>query len=348
MQKILLTAANGQQTEKTPLWLMRQAGRYLPEYREIRKEHNTLSMFQTPKIATEITLQPLKRFSLHGAILYADILLIPHAMGLGLSFVEKEGPVFEKTIRNENDLKIIQEAIKNRDELIFKLKYVAETVSLVKPQLNSNVTMLGFAGAPFTVASYMIEGKSSKGDFLETKKLMFHKPNIFHGLMQCLTSVTIDYLQMQIQAGVEVVQLFESWSGAIDAFFYKEFCFPYVKQIIDAIKKHVPVILFMGQGALLNEQVLELKPSVYSVDWRQNLSSVATKFSGSGIALQGNLDPFLLFAPKSLLKEKVEECLKVGRAYKHGYIFNLGHGLHQTTPIENVELVSNTISNYSL
>ena len=346
MPKNLLTAAQGQKTEKTPLWFMRQAGRYLPEYREIKSQYNTLTMFKTSKIAAEITLQPLKRFPINGAILYADILLIPDAMGLGLSFVEKEGPVFAKTIRSEDDLKIITESTKNIDLLMQKLSYVGETVSLVKPQLASNVTMLGFAGAPFTVASYMIEGKSSKGEFFETKKLMFQNGNLFHSLMQHLTTATIDYLKMQISAGVEVVQLFESWSGAIDANFYKEFCFPYVKKIIDEIKKSAPVILFLGQGSTLTQQVIELNPSVYSVDWRQDLSKVTKEFTGSGIALQGNLDPLLLYAPQELLKKKVLECLKVGRAYEHGYIFNLGHGFNQTTPIENVEFVSKIVSEY--
>lgn len=346
MQKNLLLAAQGKKTEKTPLWFMRQAGRYLPEYREIRKKHNTLTMFKTPDIASEITLQPLKRFPLDGAILYADILLIPDAMNLGLSFIEQEGPVFAKTIRNENDLNLIEKSMQNISELTNKLSYVGKTISLVTPQLPAHVTMLGFAGAPFTVASYIIEGKSSKGEFLETKKLMFQKPHLFHQLMHYLTTATIEYLKMQIQAGVEVVQLFESWSGAIDAHFYKEFCFPYVKKIIDEIQKSVPVILFLGQGAGLLEQVQELKPSVYSVDWRQNLSTVAKEFSGTGISLQGNLDPFLLFAPQELLKKKVEECLEIGRAYKHGYIFNLGHGFNRTTPVENVEFVAKFVSGY--
>lgn len=347
MQKPLLLAAQGEKTNKIPMWFMRQAGRYLPEYRAIRSEHKTLKMFQTPKIACEITLQPLRRFPIHGAILYADILLIPDAMGLGLSFVEKEGPVFEKTIRSENDFVIIKNAMEQKEKILEKLSYVGETVSLVSQQLPENITMLGFAGAPFTVASYMVEGKSSRGEFLETKKLMFQKDRLFHSLMDTLTTVTIDYLKMQIAKGAEVVQLFESWSGAIDPLFYQEFCFPYVKKIIDEIKKTTPIILFLGQGALLTEQVLALKPSVYSVDWRQNLGQVATEFQGSGIGLQGNLDPFLMFAPQTLLKQKLLSCLETGSNYNHGYIFNLGHGFHQTTPIENVEFVTKIVNDFT-
>ena len=346
MEKNLLLAAQGKKTNKIPLWFMRQAGRYLPEYREIRKENKTLSMFKSPQIASRITLQPLERFPLDGAILYADILLIPDAMGLGLDFVEKEGPVFQKKIRSFEDLKIVKESIENIDQFIQKLNYVGETLSLVKPQLQNDVTLLGFAGAPFTVASYMIEGKSTKGEFLETKKLMFQKPTVFHELMQTLTTTTIAYLKMQISRGAEVIQLFESWSGAVDSNFYKEYCFPYVQQIISEIKKTTPVILFLGQGSQLKKQVLELNPSVYSVDWRQNLEEVAQEFSGSGIGLQGNLDPLLLYGSQDLLGQKIDSCLKVGANYKHGYIFNLGHGIHQGTPLENVEFMVKKVKGF--
>jgi uroporphyrinogen decarboxylase len=339
MEKNLLLAAQGKKTSKIPIWFMRQAGRYLPEYRNVRTQHKTLHMFKTPSIATDITLQPLERFPLDGAILYADILLIPDAMGLGLDFVEKEGPVFEKKIRTREDFQIIKQATSNLSALIETLSYVGETVSRVKAKLPNHVTMLGFAGAPFTVASYVIEGKSTRGEFIETKKLAFQNPSLFHDLMQELTNVTIEYLKMQIANGAEVVQLFESWSGALNAGDYQEFCFPYVKQIIDEIKKTTPVILFLGQGMGLTEQVLELNPSVFSVDWRQNLGRVAEQFKGTGIGLQGNLDPLLLYASQERLNQKLEECLRVGSAYPHGYIFNLGHGIHLGTPIENVDFM---------
>lgn len=343
MEKILYLAAQGQKTKAIPMWFMRQAGRYLPEYRSIKNQHNTLKMFKTPSIAAEMTLQPLRRFPIDGAILYADILLIPDAMGLGLSFVENEGPVFLKKIRSKNDLEVIESSVQNIDELMTKLSYVGQTLTLVKEQLSPHISMLGFAGAPFTVASYMIEGKSSKGEFIETKKFLFQSPHLFHNLMSYLTQATIAYLKMQIQAGAEVVQLFESWSGAIDSHFYKEFCYPYVKEIIDEIKKEAPIILFLGQGAALTQQVLQLKPSIYSVDWRQDLETVAKEFSGSGIGLQGNLDPLLLYAPQELIRKKVLQCLEIGSRYQHSYIFNLGHGFHKTTPVENVDFVTQLV-----
>ncbi|WP_186645298.1 uroporphyrinogen decarboxylase [Fluviispira vulneris] len=346
MSKLLLEAAKGNKTKKTPLWLMRQAGRYLPEYREIRKKYNTLTMFKTPSIAAEITLQPLKRFNLQGAILYADILLIPDAMGLQLSFVEKEGPRYAKTIRSSDDLKNILPAAENVEELIEKLSYVGETVERVKPHLSKETTMLGFAGAPFTVASYMIEGGSAKGEFFESKKLMFNEPETFHRLMQLLTTATIAYLKMQIHAGVEAIQLFESWSGALTPDQYREFCLPYTKRIVDEIKPLVPVINFFGQGAGLAEEALSIQSNVYSVDWRQDLYKVSKHFTGSGIALQGNLDPLLLYGPQKLLKEKLIHCLEIGSRHPHGYIFNLGHGCTQHTPVENIEYLVQLVNEF--
>jgi uroporphyrinogen decarboxylase len=349
MSKILLEAAQGKKTSKIPLWLMRQAGRYLPEYMEYRKKHNTLQMFKTPSIAAEITLQPLKRFNLDGAILYADILLIPDAMGLELFFVEKEGPRFAKTIRSHVDLKQIISHAENTEKLIDKLSYVAETLDRVKQNLSKETTLLGFAGAPFTVASYMIEGGSSaKGEFFECKKLMFNEPETFHKLMELLTNATIAYLKMQIKAGVEVIQLFESWSGALAPDQFREFCLPYSKKIVDEIKKYVPVINFFGQGASLIPEALTINPNVHSVDWRQDLSQVSNSFTGSGIALQGNLDPLLLYAPKKLLEEKLEACLKIGAAHPHGYIFNLGHGCTQHTPVENVAHLVNYVNHFNI
>lgn len=347
MNKVLLEAIQGKKTNKIPLWLMRQAGRYLPEYMEFRRKHTTLQMFKSPSIATEITLQPIKRFNLDGAIIYADILLIPDAMGLDLNFIEKEGPKFSKTIRSHVDLKQIIEYSENTEKLIKKLNYVAETLENVKSQLSKDITLIGFAGAPFTVASYMIEGKSSaKNDFFECKKLMFNEPETFHILMNILTNVTIEYLKMQIKAGAEVIQLFESWSGALTPDQFREFCLPYSKKIVTEIKKYAPIISFFGQGAGLISEAIELNPNAHGVDWRQDLSIVSKTFTGTNIALQGNLDPLLLYAPEKLLQQKLDECLSIGSKYTHGYIFNLGHGCTQHTPVENVDFLVNYVNNY--
>ncbi len=347
MKKILLQAALGQKTVKVPFWFMRQAGRYLPEYREIRSKHKTIDMFKSPSIASEITMQPLRRFnSLSGAILYADILLIPDSLGLSLSFVENEGPVFDKAIRTEQDIQEIEERVEFIEQWVQNLAYVAKTISLVKPQLADFQTMIGFAGAPFTVASYMIEGRSTKKNFLETKTFLFRYPKLFHRLMSVITKATISYLKMQIQAGCEVVQLFESWSGAIPASFYSEFCTPYLKTITAEIKKLCPVIVYMGEGAALYDEVEKISPSVFSVDWRQNFEQVCDRFSNTEISLQGNLDPMLLYAEKDLLELEASKCLNLGKNFKNGYIFNLGHGCLQTTPIDNVKLLSEIISQF--
>ncbi|MBX9704310.1 MAG: uroporphyrinogen decarboxylase [Silvanigrellaceae bacterium] len=350
MEKLLYQCALGKKTAKTPIWFMRQAGRYLPEYREIRKYHNTLTMFKTPKIATEITLQPIRRFeSLDGAIIYADILLIPDAFGLGLSFIEKEGPRFKRTIRSASDLLSISEKAENVDQVVKDLSYVGQAIADVKAQLPNHVTMLGFAGAPFTVASYMIEGGSAKKDFIETKKLMYGAPDTFHELQRLITKATIAYLDMQVAAGAEVLQLFESWSGAISPEDYRKFCLPYSQQILQTLKKKVPVIHFLGQGAGLLDDILNVEPpSVLSIDWRQDLQTVCNKLTKQDykVTLQGNLDPQILYAPPHILKSKIETCLKVGTEYPNGYIFNLGHGITPETPIENVELMIQTVKNY--
>lgn len=345
--KVLLQAARGEKTTHIPLWLMRQAGRYLPEYREYRSRHDTLTMFKTPTIASEITLQPLRRFPLDGAIIYADILLIPDAMGIPLSFIEKEGPRFAHPVRTAADLKILEQNAANLDSVINQLSYVGETVSRVKSHLNPDVTLIGFAGAPFTVASYLIEGRGpSKNDFFETKKLIFNQPQLFHTLMECLTEVTMAYLDMQIAAGIEIVQLFESWSGALAPTHYREFCLPYMQKIIKHAQKKVPAICFMGQGAGLISDVLALKPNVFGVDWRQDLGKVANQFHGSKIALQGNLDPLLLYSNQDVLQKNLDACLEQGTAHPHGYIFNLGHGCTPETPIESVKFVVDRVKSF--
>jgi uroporphyrinogen decarboxylase len=316
-QKPLLAAAQGTpiaELSRTPVWLMRQAGRYLPEYRDLRKQHSTLNMFKTPRIAKEITLQPLRRFDLDGAILYADILLIPDALGLGLSFVEKEGPQFEKTIRSWDDFQFFFKNENALDAVVQKLEYVFETVSLVSSSLESHVTMLGFAGAPFTVASYMIEGGGSKGECTETKKMMYQNPELLHSILNALTYITIEYLRKQIIAGAEVVQLFESWSGALSASQYEVFCEPYIQKIKDEMKPLAPFILFLGQGAHLMSHVGRIH-----------------------LGAQGNLDPFCLYAPEEKIFSEVKSILDVVRAQNIPFIFNLGHGITQHTPVESVE-----------
>lgn len=333
-EKPLLVAACGQKPKHTPLWLMRQAGRYLPEYREIRTKHDTLTMFKTPKIAAEVTLQPLRRFELDAAILYADILLIPEALGMGLNFVQGEGPVFARTVRNESDLAWLQKQAEDAKSILTKLSYVGETLELVKPQLARDVTLIGFAGAPFTVASYLVEGGSAHGEFIETKKLMYQNPSVLHGVLEVLTTLTVDYLNMQIGAGIEIMQLFESWGGALTPQQYAEFCAPYSTRILNAVSHKIPTIHFVGESAGLLPEISQVPSTVFSVDWRQRLARVSPQFVDR--ALQGNLDPLSLFGIKKHIEPRLQEVLQEGNTHPGGFIFNLGHGIHRETPLETV------------
>jgi uroporphyrinogen decarboxylase len=344
--KALLLEASGKRAHHTPLWLMRQAGRYLPEYMAIRAKHDTLTMFKTPAIAADITLQPLRRFALDAAIIYADILLIPDALGLGLEFVAGEGPRFKKTIRNESNLAWLKTQFTDVASIVERLSYVMEALEIVKGKLPQGVTLIGFAGAPWTVASYIIEGGSAQGEFLESKKLMFHAPEVLHGILEIVTEISIAYLHAQVKAGAEIVQLFESWGGALTPSQYETFAAPYAQRILDAMKGHVPTIHFVGESAGILNEVLKVKSDVFGVDWRQDLERVKGVVAPLGRCLQGNLDPLLMLAPQATIAKNLEPILRAGRSYEHGYIFNLGHGINRTTPVENVEFVVNFVHSF--
>ncbi len=322
----------------TPLWIMRQAGRYLPEYRALRERYDTLTMFRTPRLAHEVTLQPLRRFPLDGAIVYADILLIPDACDLGLSFVEGEGPRFSRPVRTPGDV----DGLANLDAsaVCSRLSYVGETLSRVAADLPSGVTLIGFAGAPWTVASYMIEGKGTGGACVQSRAFMFREPAAMHRLMDTLAVLTASYLSLQVAAGAEIVQVFESWAGVLPPSLYREFALPALNKVLTLFAaKHpgVPVIVYAGEGAGLLEDLAAAPAAVLGLDWRQDLAQCARRLTGSGKALQGNLDPGLLFASKGVMEAHAAEILRAGRAYADGFVFNLGHGIQKTTPVEAVE-----------
>lgn len=338
-EKLILEALSGRKTKKIPLWFMRQAGRSLPEYRAIKETMQTYDMFQTPKIATEVTLQPLKRFDIDAAIVYADILHIPDALGCGLSFVKGDGPKFSHTVNSREDLQVLEDCFANMNQVQSKLSFLGETLSGVKPQLESHQTLIGFCGSPWTVASYVIEGGSSK-TFFKTKKLMLTKPDVFHRLMEILTLTTIPYLQMQIANGAEAIQIFESWGGsALTPNQYKTFCRPYIKMMVDAISDKVPVIHYVNKSAGILDEVLELKTAGFGVDWTQKLSNVINHPKVDGRTLQGNLDPLFLYADKATIEKEVSEILEQAKSYDHGYIFNVGHGFTPETPLDSIKQV---------
>jgi uroporphyrinogen decarboxylase len=336
MEKPILKALKGERTKTTPVWFMRQAGRCLPEYRAIKEKMKTYDMFRTPDVATEITLQPLKRFPVDAAIVYADILHIPDALGCGLSFQPGDGPKFSHVVRVKEDLAILKDRIQNKAKLASELSFVGETLSRVKPQLDKHQTLIGFAGAPWTVASYVVEGGSSD-HFFKVKSLMMKDPAVFKELMEILTEATIPYLEMQVSAGAEVVQLFESWGGqALGPSMYNEFCRPYVERIISHLSKKVPVIHFVNRSAGIWDEVVTLPSQGVGIDWAQPLSRVAQDSRMAGRCIQGNLDPMWLYANWETLEREALKVLKAGRSFSGGYIFNVGHGFTPDTPIESI------------
>ena len=344
---LLIQTLLRKQSKKVPAWFMRQAGRYLPEYLEIRSKLKTIQMFKDPEIASKITLQPLKRFNLDAAIIYADILLIPDAMGYGLEFFENIGPVFKEKV----DSKICLEALvnkvdDNKDLFLDNLNYVFRTVSNTKAKLEKGKALLGFAGSPFTVLTYMIEGKSPQKNYIKTKKLIFSYPKEFHKAMQALSELTTKYLILQIQHGVDAVQIFESFSSVLGYDDYEEFVLPYLSQIIDNVSSYAPSICFFENTSHLKNHLHKINTQGISLDWRTCLKEFSNEFSNK-FCLQGNLDPLYLFSSKKFLEKKVRQILDLQKEKEFSFIFNLGHGILPKTPIENIEFCLELLSKYN-
>jgi uroporphyrinogen decarboxylase len=314
---LLLRAARREPTPVTPVWLMRQAGRYLPEYRALRERHGFLELCRTPAAAAEITLQPVRRFALDAAILFADILLIVEPLGVGLEFSRGEGPVIRRPVRSEADVARLKTL-----DVESAVGSVFETVRLVRRALAPAIALIGFAGAPFTVASYLVEGGASR-DFLWTKRLMYEAPAAWHRLMEILADATATYLNGQIDAGAQAVQLFDSWIGALAPDDYRTYVLPHSRAVIRALRGGAPVIHFgTGTAALL--------PLM-----REAGGDVIGLAVGHDVGVQGNLDPAALLARPAVFRERVKTIL--GRAGgRPGHVFNLGHGVHQSTPVEHV------------
>lgn len=323
-------AAKNQDVDRPPVWLMRQAGRYLPEYRAIKTLHNTKEMMQTPEIACEITLQPVDILGVDAAILYSDILMIPDAMGQGLSFAQGEGPVFDFAIRDEAALNRL-----NICGVTERLSYVFETVKLCVKKLPADYPLLGFAGAPFTVACYMIAGRGSK-NFAEVKALAWEHPKVFHTLLSTLTDATIEYLTKQADAGVAAIQLFDTWAGLLAPEDYRTLAKPYAERVFAALKKlGLPTIYYLKGGHYLLQEMATLPNDVIGVDWRVDLK-FASNITGGRFAIQGNFDPDLLMTTPKLIEERLKKMLSEIPNPKKGYIINLGHGVEQNTPVDNV------------
>lgn len=323
-----LKACRREPVDCTPVWFMRQAGRYMAEYRALRAKHSMLELCKTPELAAQVTLQPIDRFPLDAAIIFADILLPLEPMGLKLEFAEGEGPVIHNPVRDHaavERLSVIDGG---------ELDYVAEAIRQARRALNGRVPLIGFAGAPFTLASYAIEGGSSR-NYLLTKQMMYCEPKTWHLLMDKFARVIAGYLRQQIKAGAQVIQLFDSWVGCLSAGDYVEYVLPHVQLIFEGLKREgVPMIHFgTGTSAMLR-QMRQAGGDVIGVDWRIPLDE-AWEIVGHDVAVQGNLDPLTLYAPLPEIERRVEDILRRAGG-RPGHIFNLGHGILPTTPIEHV------------
>ncbi len=332
---LLLRAAQGEVLERPPVWLMRQAGRYMAEYQAIRGKTNFLTLCKTPDLAVEVSLQPYRAFGMDAVIMFSDILIPPEAMGLPLEFNEK-GPVLPEPLKTPADLKRL-----HIPDPQTETPFVLEILRTLRAELPPEVALLGFAGAPWTLAAYMIEGGVSK-NYTQLKQWMHNEPEALHRLLGMLTETVTVYLQAQVAAGAQVVQLFDTWAGIVPASVYREWILPYERQIIQAIP--APVTLYVNGSAHLLADMATSGAAIISVDWLTPLDE-ARRLVGPGPVLQGNLDPNTLFARPEVLKPQVQQMVETGMA-QGPYIANLGHGVLPKTPVENVRLFVDTVQQF--
>ena len=327
LDPLMLRACRGEPIETTPIWLMRQAGRYLPEYRRVREKVDFLTLCKTPDLAVEVTLQPIRRFGFDAAIVFSDILVPVEAMGVSMVF--SPGPVIADPVRSEEAVRALRRPDPERD-----LNFVLETVRILRQELPPQVALIGFAGAPFTLAAYLVEGRGSK-DFAVLKSLMYQDPVVFHALMEKLSLVVADFLKAQIEAGAQAVQIFDTWAGLLAPRDYSDYVLPHLVRIVEQVHTEtVPVILYgNGTGGLL-ELMDATGADVLSLDWRVSMADARRRL-GTRRPLQGNLDPAVLLAPSELVHQRVRDILnEVGVDTPH--VFNLGHGVSPRVPPEAV------------
>ena len=340
MNDTFLKACRGEKTEYTPVWIMRQAGRYLPQYLEVRGrgKGTFLDLCKDPARCTEVTLQPVDFFNMDAAILFSDILIPMEPMGMNLEFHEGRGPVFTDPIRSRKDVEAL--VIPDPEAT---MPFVMETIKLLRAELK--VPLIGFSGAPFTLATYLIEGGSSKV-FLESKKMMFQAPELYHNLLQKITDCTSLYLQAQAKAGAQTLQIFDSWAGILAPVDYARFALPYVQSIINDLRKvtDVPIIYFANNGSTLIEHTMTAGADVLGLDWRINIKKAIARVGDH--VVQGNLDPIALFLPEEDLKQRIKQLLEDAREAK-GHIFNLGHGVVPQTPPDQVRITVDAVHEFS-
>lgn len=317
---LFLRACKKEPVERTPIWIMRQAGRYLPEYRKVREKADFITMCQTPELAAEVTIQPVDIIGVDAAIIFSDILVIPQAMGMELHMIESRGPVFPHPVRNELDSKALKEIDPAKD-----LKYVLDAVSLVKKELNGRVPLIGFAGSPWTLLTYMVEGKGSK-NFSFVKKLVYNNPKLAHEILDKLAVAVAKYLSAKISAGADAVQIFDTWGGILSQSDFEEFSLSYINKVISEIKRNDEPVIIFSKGVHHNlDKLAASGADVVGLDWTMDLGSVRKKI-GDKVALQGNLDPTVLYADEDKIRAEVKKTLS-SYGEGNGHIFNLGHGI---------------------
>lgn len=335
---LLIRAAFSKPTERPPVWMMRQAGRFMKEYWAIKNKYSFLEMCKTPEIAADVTMLPVDLLGIDAAILFSDILVTGEAMGGQLSFEQGVGPRFANPIRTWDDASAL------RTDVLGELQYVADAIEVVQQRLGGRIPLIGFAGAPFTVLSYLVEGGSSR-DFKRTKLLLNNEPELAHLILQKIADVTVGYLNMQIAAGVNAVQLFDSWAQALSWNDYQTFAHSYNVQIISKLdRKDIPVISFCKGSSVFAPLMAEAGPDVVSVDWNADLRNIKDSLP-KGVAVQGNLDPFVLYADKKVIKEKILQLFERMRG-QDGFIFNLGHGIMPDIPFDNVKYAVEVIKDF--
>jgi uroporphyrinogen decarboxylase len=335
---LFLRALNGETVERPPVWIMRQAGRYLPDFMVLKNKYDFFTRCQTPELATEITLMPIKQIGLDASIIFSDILVIPQAMGVNVEMKNNFGPYIECPIRKKSD--VINLDIKNVEE---KLNYVFEAIKMTKKELPKNIPLIGFSGSPWTILCYMVQGSGSK-NFDIAKKFCFENPELAKMLLSKITSITIDYLKKKVEAGADAIQIFDSWGGVLSHTDYQFFSYPYIEEITNALKKITPVIIYpKGCWHSINAYS-KIGASGLGIDWTCSARN-ARYLSNNNITLQGNLDPSRLFSPKKeLIKQTTQMLDEFG---KDKYIANLGHGILPNTPVDNVKVFVETVKNYS-
>lgn len=336
---LLLKALRGEKVSRPPVWMMRQAGRYLPDYIKLRNKYDFFTRVQTPELATEITLQPVYQIGVDAAIIFSDILVIPQAMGLEVLMEEGKGPSLPKTIQTQNDIDALNTA--NVDE---HLTYVFNALSLTKKELNGAVPLIGFAGAPWTIFCYMIEGKGSK-TWDKAKQFAYTQKELTHQLLQKITTITIEYLKTQLSSGADCVQVFDSWAGSLSPGDFKTFAQPYLLQITEAVKDSGPVILFPKGTWYALEDLSKSSASAIGIDWTVSPAQ-ARALTNNNITLQGNFDPAKLLAPIPQIKKWVKEMIDAFGV--QNYIANLGHGITPNVPVDHAKAFVDAVKEYTV